>query len=809
MLGPHVARVVIWFEKLVPKRLFMKRRFALLSLLLSLSLGLSVVHLTFAQTPTSTASTLPLLVRFGGTVKDLNDNPLTGVLGITFALYAEQTGGAALWLETQNVTADANGHYAVLLGSTKPDGLPAELFTSEQAHWVGVQVSGQEEQPRVVLVSAPYALKAGDAETIGGLPPSAFVMAAPPLTLSAPSQADERATTKSAPQVSSAGVTGTGTADSVPLWTSTSNLGNSALSQRGTGSGARIGINTTGPVATLDVNGSATVEGVLDLPPIGSILGSPSYPLDLSAFASNGTYWNTYTFRWQAVNINGATPTASLNLLFGTSTFAPTGLSIASNGNINFASTQTFPNTVSGNFTASGTVSASSFQIGSNLFDYGSYSNQNAFLGFSGNTTMTGTLNTAVGAGSLSGNTTGGQNVAVGFALGANTTGGWNVGVGVNTLTGTTTGSFYTAMGAYAGQTLDHSAGTGINDTALGSGAAFSTGTLSNATAVGSNAEVTESNALVLGAITGVNGGTSVNVGIGTTAPQYTLDVHGGAGNFAGGLILPATGTSATSGSPSNPLDLTASASNGTAASTQTFRWQTFNADGQSPTANLNLLFGSAGATPAPTGLSVAPNGVVTFVPTQTFPGAQGTQGPPGATGPQGPLGLTGPAGPQGPQGPAGGISLAAMRAALLQWYPQTYSVGSSPLGVAFDGTNIWVVNQGSNSVTKLSASTGGVVGTYSVGTSPSGVVFDGANIWVTNSADGTVTELVASTGGVVGTYSVGSYPVGVAFDGADLWVANDASNSITKLLASTGAVVGTYTVGNNPVGVAFDGANI
>ncbi|HXN62875.1 MAG TPA: hypothetical protein VN886_20680, partial [Acidimicrobiales bacterium] len=397
----------------------------------------------------------------------------------------------------------------------------------------------------------------------------------------------------------------------------------------------------------------------------------------------------------------------------------------------------------------------------------------------------------------------------------ANTTGGWNVGVGVNTLTGTTTGSFYTAMGAYAGQTLDHSAGTGINDTALGSGAAFSTGTLSNATAVGSNAEVTESNALVLGAITGVNGGTSVNVGIGTTAPQYTLDVHGGAGNFAGGLILPATGTSATSGSPSNPLDLTASASNGTAASTQTFRWQTFNADGQSPTANLNLLFGSAGATPAPTGLSVAPNGVVTFVPTQTFPGAQGTQGPPGpqgppgATGPQGPLGLTGPAGPQGPQGPAGGISLAAMRAALLQWYPQTYSVGSSPLGVAFDGTNIWVVNQGSNSVTKLSASTGGVVGTYSVGTSPSGVVFDGANIWVTNSADGTVTELVASTGGVVGTYSVGSYPVGVAFDGADLWVANDASNSITKLLASTGAVVGTYTVGNNPVGVAFDGANI
>jgi hypothetical protein len=126
---------------------------------------LSLAQLTFAQSTTEAASALPRLVRFGGTVKDLNGNLLTGVVGITFALYSEQTGGAALWLETQNVTADSNGHYVALLGSTKPDGLPSELFTSEKARWVGVQVSGQAEQPRVLLVSAPYALKAGDAET--------------------------------------------------------------------------------------------------------------------------------------------------------------------------------------------------------------------------------------------------------------------------------------------------------------------------------------------------------------------------------------------------------------------------------------------------------------------------------------------------------------------------------------------------------------------------------------------------------------------------------------------------------------------
>src|SRR5271169_1387886 len=157
----------------------MSRSRSLLSLALCVSVSLSLVQLAVAQTVTATASALPRLVRFGGVVKDLNGNPLTGVVGITFALYGEQTGGAALWLETQNVTADSIGHYTVLLGSTKPDGLPAELFTSEQARWVGAQVSGQAEQPRVLLVSAPYAFKAGDAETIGGFPPSAFVLAAP------------------------------------------------------------------------------------------------------------------------------------------------------------------------------------------------------------------------------------------------------------------------------------------------------------------------------------------------------------------------------------------------------------------------------------------------------------------------------------------------------------------------------------------------------------------------------------------------------------------------------------------------------
>lgn len=66
-----------------------------------------------------------------------------------------------------------------MLGATKSDGLPMEFFTSNEARWVGVQPQGQNEQPRVLLVSAPYALKASDAETLGGKPASADVLSAP------------------------------------------------------------------------------------------------------------------------------------------------------------------------------------------------------------------------------------------------------------------------------------------------------------------------------------------------------------------------------------------------------------------------------------------------------------------------------------------------------------------------------------------------------------------------------------------------------------------------------------------------------
>ena len=337
---------------------------------------LFLAQLTFAQSTAETASALPRLVRFGGTVKDLNGSPLTGVVGITFALYSEQTGGSALWLETQNVTADGNGRFVALLGSTKTEGLPTDLFILEQARWVGVQVSGQAEQPRVLLVSAPYALKAGDAETIGGLPPSAFVLNAQVsggrMNNGAPSPA---ASARAVPASSSDVTTTGGTVNTIPLFTTATNIQNSILTQTGA-----------------------------------------------------------------------------------------TAVSAA------------------GNLTATGVVSGSSFQIGSNLFAFGSNTNANAFLGFAGNSTMTGTFNTATGKSALEFNTTGSFNTATGkSALQSNTTGQSNAAHGINALYTNTSGSYNTASGASA----LYSNTTGTDNVANGYKALYSNTTGSDNVASG------------------------------------------------------------------------------------------------------------------------------------------------------------------------------------------------------------------------------------------------------------------------------------------------------------------------------------
>ncbi len=367
-----------------------------------------------AQVPASD-SVVPPLVNYAGVAKDASGKLLKGVIGATFAVYAEEEGGPALWIETQNINASATGNFNVMLGATKPEGLPQDVFSSGQARWLGISYNGEVEQPRVALLSVPYALKAGDAQTLGGLPPSAFVLAAPVTPAAIPGAA-VAATTSSAPLAVAPPLAGNGTVDFIPIWTdSTGDLGNSVLFQSGSGATARIGINTTAPTTTLDVKGAGTIRGTLNLPAQGVATAAKSFnsqPIALvsSAFNSGTSKAVNQTFAWQTQPVanDTASPSGQLSLLFasGGNALANTGLNIAGNGLITFATGQTFPGTgtITGVTTATGSGLAGGGVSGSLTLSLLKTCSANQILQWNGTAWACATMS---GGGSITGVTAG------------------------------------------------------------------------------------------------------------------------------------------------------------------------------------------------------------------------------------------------------------------------------------------------------------------------------------------------------------------------------------------------------------------
>jgi len=155
----------------------------------------------------------------------------------------------------------------------------------------------------------------------------------------------------------------------------------------------------------------------------------------------------------------------------------------------------------------------------------------------------TGTGNTADGFQAMEFNGAGTYNTAAGYrALFFNSTGDFNTAAGLIALANNTTGSNNTALGYGAGETgnLANVNTTGSNNTFLGYNSGPGTSTqLSNATAIGADALVSASNALVLGAA-------GVKVGVGTTTPQSLLQVSTPSSSYGSYLQLPTV----SSGSP-------------------------------------------------------------------------------------------------------------------------------------------------------------------------------------------------------------------------------------------------------------------
>jgi hypothetical protein len=260
-----------------------------------------------------------------------------------------------------------------------------------------------------------------------------------------------------------------------------------------------VGIGTTSPSATLDVNGTIKLDG--------------NYPVGTGNVALGNTALDSGSLTGQynvAVGDSALTTNTSgqLNTVVGgdAMTFNTTG-----NSNTAIGYGTLFDNTSGSSNTAIGQTSLSNNTTGVG----------NSAVGLNSLVTnTTGDFNVAVGQQSLNSNTTASNNTAVGYQAGySNTTGAQNLSAGVLSLYANTTGAENVAIGSGAVGVVVGALGsntTGNYNTAIGNQALKSNTTASNNTADGYKAGYSGTTASE-NVIIGTNAGYSLTTGVNNT----------------------------------------------------------------------------------------------------------------------------------------------------------------------------------------------------------------------------------------------------------------------------------------------------
>jgi subtilisin-like proprotein convertase family protein len=136
-----------------PMGVVMKQRFGLIWVVIFTGL--------FLLTAVATSFAVPGTINYQGVLTDGVGVPQEGTADVTFRLFDVNSGGSALWSETQNVSF-IGGTYSVQLGAA------ATLAGLDFAvpYWLEIEVGGELLSPRQALTSAPYAMRAGSVEKI-------------------------------------------------------------------------------------------------------------------------------------------------------------------------------------------------------------------------------------------------------------------------------------------------------------------------------------------------------------------------------------------------------------------------------------------------------------------------------------------------------------------------------------------------------------------------------------------------------------------------------------------------------------------
>jgi hypothetical protein len=215
-------------------------------------------------------------------------------------------------------------------------------------------------------------------------------------------------------------------------------------------------------------------------------------------------------------NINGQN---ALRFDFGNSFVVGNTANATSTGSNNFFVGNTSSGITNGTAGRNTTGSFNNF-IGAATGALNTTGSNNNFFGLSaGSANTTGSENNFIGHNTGISNTTGNYNNFIGFASGgANATGSQNTFVGQGVATNSH-GDANTALGYGAGVSLQY----GSNNLFLGAnaGGGLTSSLLNNASAIGANANIGLSNAMSIGG----TGSNAVYVGLGTTTPNWALQI--------------------------------------------------------------------------------------------------------------------------------------------------------------------------------------------------------------------------------------------------------------------------------------------
>jgi len=217
-------------------------------------------------------------------------------------------------------------------------------------------------------------------------------------------------------------VSGSGTPNYIPVWTTNTKLGSSLMFQSSSGN---VGVNTTTPGSRLEVLGDVKVSGSNS----ALVFRDGSRQTTATLVGPQGP-----SGPQGPVGLPGATgpqgPQGSTGAPGPTGPQGPTGVGIQTPGGPASENTAVGTNALQNNTTGISNTASGNAALVSNTI--GSY-------------------NTATGDQALQGNTTGGQNTANGYgALGFNSSGNSNTAAGYAALEFNTTGNSNTAGGAFA-----------------------------------------------------------------------------------------------------------------------------------------------------------------------------------------------------------------------------------------------------------------------------------------------------------------------------------------------------------------------